>query len=95
MPFACVPQSGNYFVMPVDGPHAGKVYYVNHDGDGWYESAFAQGFDDFIFRVITDPASLVSNELGCYTRYSDGKTDVQWIPKELVIESERGARPEA
>jgi hypothetical protein len=84
VPFAHVPHSGNYFVMPVSGPNAGKVFYADHDGG--YESAFAQGFNDFVFRITTDPASLLSDELGCYTRYSDGKTSTQWIPKELVIE---------
>jgi hypothetical protein len=47
----------------------------------------------FSFRVTADPASLMSEELGCYTRYSDGKTDIQWIPKELVVEAESGAQP--
>ena len=36
--FANVPQSGNYFVVPVEGPNAGKIFYANHDG--WYEAPF-------------------------------------------------------
>jgi hypothetical protein len=36
---ATVPQSGNYFVMPVEGPTAGKIFYADHDG--WYEAPFA------------------------------------------------------
>lgn len=77
--FATVPQSGNYFVMPVEGPNAGKVFYADHDG--WYESHFAKHFSEFITRVTNSPAHLLSEELGCYSRYSDGKTPIQWIPE--------------
>jgi hypothetical protein len=77
---ATVPQSGNYFVMPVEGPTAGKVFYADHDG--WYESAFADGLDDFLVHVTREPVKLLAEEVGCYTRYSDGKTDTQWIPEE-------------
>jgi hypothetical protein len=89
--FAHVPQSGNFFVIPVDGPNAGKVFYTNHEGG--YE-LFAGGFDGFVQRVTTEPAALMF-ELGSHTRYSDGKTDVQWIPKELVSGETAAARREA
>jgi hypothetical protein len=77
--FASVPQSGYYFVIPVEGPSAGKVFYADHDG--WHESHFAQDFSDFITRVMSNPAHLLSEELGCYARYSDGETSIQWIPE--------------
>lgn len=76
---ATVPQSGNYFVMPVEGPTAGKIFYADHDG--WYESAFANDFDDFLVHVTWEPVKLLAEEVGCYTRYSDGKTNAQWIPE--------------
>ena len=76
---ATAPQSGNYFVMPVEGPNAGKVFYADHDG--WYESHFAKDFEEFITRVTSNPAHLLSEELGCYARYSDGTTPIQWIPE--------------
>lgn len=82
--FATVPQSGNYFVIPIEGPNAGKVFYADHDG--WYESHFAKDFDEFITRVTTNPAHLLSEELGCYARYSDGKTPIQWIPESYNAE---------
>jgi len=75
-----VPHSGNYFVVPIEGPSAGKVFYANHDG--WYESPFAENFDEFLAHVTREPARLLAEEVGCYTRYSDGKTDTQWIPEE-------------
>ena len=77
--FATVPQSGNYFVVPVKGPNAGKVFYADHDG--WYESHFAADFAEFITRVTSNPVHLLSEELGCYARYSDGTTSIQWIPE--------------
>jgi SMI1-KNR4 cell-wall len=81
--FATAPQSGNYFVMPVEGPNAGKVFYADHDG--WYESHFANNFGEFIARVTSNPAHLLSEELGCYARYSDGKTSIQWIPESYNV----------
>ena len=77
---ATVPHSGNYFVMPVEGPSAGKIFYADHDG--WYESAFADDFAGFLARVTRDPVQLLAKDVGCYTRYSDGKTKSQWIPEE-------------
>jgi hypothetical protein len=81
---ATVPHSGNYFVMPVDGPSAGKIFYADHDG--WYESAFADDFDRFLAHVSHEPARLLAEEVGCYTRYADGKTDAQWIPEEYFAD---------
>ena len=81
---ATVPHSGNYFVMPVEGPNAGKIYYADHDG--WYESAFAEDFNGFLVHVTREPAQLLAKEVGCYTRYSDGKTDTQWIPEEYFAD---------
>ena len=77
---ATVPHSGNYFVMPIEGPTAGKLFYADHDG--WYESAFAESFEDMLTRLTNDPVSLLNEVFGCYTRYSDGKTATQWIPEE-------------
>ena len=81
---ATVPHSGNYFVMPVEGPAAGQIFYADHDG--WYEEAFAKDFDAFVARVTRDPVQLLAEDVGCYTRYSDGKTDAQWIPEEYFTD---------
>ena len=78
---ATVPHSGNYFVMPLEGPSAGKIFYADHDG--WYESAFADDFGGFLARVTREPVKLLAEDVGCYTRYSDGKSDAQWIPEEF------------
>jgi len=77
-----VPHSGNYFAMPVDGQGVGKVFYVDHDD--WHEEPFAGSFDEFVERVSSNPVKLLSEDLGCYARYSDGQTDIQWIPEEYL-----------
>lgn len=85
-----VPQSGNYFVMSLCEPRIGKVFYVVHDD--WYEKPFANNFAEFLIRIIEEPAQLLSEELGCYTRYSDGKTDTQWIPERYVPDTSTATR---
>lgn len=74
-----VPHSGNYFAMPVEGERVGKVFYVDHDD--WREEPFSESFDEFVIRIADSPAKLLSEDLGCYARYSDGETEVQWIPQ--------------
>jgi len=80
-----VPQSGNYFAIPISGPSIGKVFYANHDG--WYEAPFAECFNDFLARLTQTPAKLLAEDLGCYTRYNDGQTGIQWIPNEYVADA--------
>jgi hypothetical protein len=80
--FAHVPDSGNFFMIPTDGPNAGKVFYADHDG--WYEEAFANDFHAFVVRVTTDAVNLLNEALGGYTRYVDGKTPIQWMPEEVA-----------
>ncbi|MCE9522259.1 MAG: SMI1/KNR4 family protein [Alphaproteobacteria bacterium] len=82
--FAEVPHSSDYFIVPVEGPSRGKVFYANHDGDGLYGDAFANSLDEFIIRVCGDPIVLLNDVLGCYTRYSDGATELQWIPERYL-----------
>jgi len=77
-----VPHSGNYFAMPVEGPGVGKVYYVDHDD--WREDPYAKSFNEFVIRITSSPAKLLSEDLGCYARYSDGTTNIQWIPIEYL-----------
>src|SRR5439155_7755493 len=59
---ATVPHSGNYFVMPIEGLNAGKIFYADHDG--WYESAFADDFDGLLAHVLREPAKLLAEEVG-------------------------------
>ena len=66
--------SGNYFVF-----HKGAVYYWDHDGGD--DTPLAGSFFEFLSRIAREPAKFLQ-ELGCYARYSDAKTNSQWIPKE-------------
>ena len=79
--FGVVCHSANYFTFHTAGPHAGTVFYVDHDD--WQDKPIAKTFTDFLALILRDPADFLFN-VGCYTRYSDGKTDTQWIPKEYV-----------
>jgi hypothetical protein len=74
--FGTVPRSGNYFVL-----YEGRVYYSDHDDVN--ESPLAESFSDFLLQIVKNPAEFLYT-MGCYTRYSDGKSDSQWIPKEFV-----------
>ncbi len=79
------PHSGNYFAIPVEGPHLGKVFFVDHDD--WDPQPFAETFDEFLALICEAPAKLLSEILGCTARYSDGHTDTQWIPLEYLPKS--------
>lgn len=70
--FATIACSGNYFVVSKD-----RIFYSDHDsGD---DRPWADTLDGFFARALQDPARFLQ-EAGCYTRYSDGLTDKQYIP---------------
>ena len=70
------PASGNHLFL-----FEGAVYYSNHDGGD--DEPLAPSFDAFLDRVVDDPAKFLY-DLGCYARYSDGRTKEQWIPEKYV-----------
>ena len=76
--FGEVSGSGNYLVI-----YQGDVYYSNLDGGD--DTPVADSFFAFLTRICSNPAQLL-HDLGSYTRYQDGKTKTQWIPKEYVAE---------
>jgi len=76
--FGEVSNSGNHLVL-----YQGKVYYSNYDGGD--ATPVADSFFAFLTRICSNPAQLL-HDLNCYTRYKDGKTNAQWIPKEYVSE---------
>jgi len=75
--FGEAPHSGNYFLVVLDGNERGRIFHFDHDGFEFDE--YASGFDAFLERICTDPAIAV-NQVGS-PRYSDGETDLQWIPE--------------
>ncbi len=78
--FGEIPHSANFFVVGV-GEDADKIFYADHDD--FRESPIAENLGELLDRIRTDPAAFLY-ERGCYTRYSDGNTDTQWLPKEYV-----------
>lgn len=79
-----------YIHWVVKGPNAGRVYWWPTTmppaiGDGPLAGSFAE----FMEIVCTDPVHFVNELLYCCTRFSDGVTDEQWIPREYV--SDRNA----
>ena len=76
--FGEISHSGNYFIL-----FEGKVFYDDHDGGD--DTTAGETFNDFLSKIVTNPADFL-NEMGCYTRYSDGKTNGQYIPKVLVAD---------
>lgn len=78
--FAEIPHSGNYFTVKISGAERGSIFYSDHDD--FTDTAFAKSLDAFLSRIVDDPAQFLY-DVGCYTRYSDGKTSTQWIPKQF------------
>jgi hypothetical protein len=74
--FATIAASGNYFVI-----HHGQVYYSDHDGGD--DSIWGRSLEEFFGRAFSDPACFLY-EAGCHTRYSNGETDRQFIPKSFI-----------
>src|SRR5579871_1724144 len=68
--------SGNYIVW-----HEGKIYYDDHDGGD--DTPLSETFFGLLDRIKSDPAKFLM-DVGCYTRYCDGKTKKQWIPARYI-----------
>lgn len=76
-----IPQSANYFVVGTTGESTGKLYYADHDD--FAEDPIADDAESLVSSLIADPAQFMYDR-GCYTRYSDGTTETQWIPKQYL-----------
>jgi len=76
--FGEIPHSGNYFSIQPGGSSAGQIFYFDHDD--FRTEPMAESFDQFLAAIISDPPGFLY-ECGCFARYSDSKTDIQWIPK--------------
>ena len=79
--FGQIPHSANYFAVGTEGLGSGQIYYLDHDD--YREDPIASSLDALLDMIAADPAKFI-HERGCYTRYSDGKTNKQWIPQEYI-----------
>ena len=81
--FAEMCHSGNYFLVQPDGPHAGKIYFQDHDCLWDWEEPLAQDLDGFLDLIQTDPAGFLYR-MGCSTRSCDGRSQDQWVPETYI-----------
>lgn len=79
--FGEVPSSANYFVLVVNGVHKGKVIYSDHEVAE--QDVYTNSFNELLTKYLSDPVGEIMS-LGCFTRYDDGKTNIQWIPREII-----------
>lgn len=79
--FGEIPHSGNYLLIDSGGDTAGQVFYFDHDD--FRTEPIAMSFDELLAAIVRDPPGFLY-ECGCYARYSDSRTDIQWIPKTYV-----------
>ncbi len=79
------PHSGNFYLLVLAGESPGSIFYFNHDGFEF--ELFADSFEDFLLKIITDPVELLT-DIGCFATYSDGKTNYQWIPEAFAVGDE-------
>ena len=77
-----IPKSWNYFFYQTAPTRRGSIYYLMHDP--LYEEGLRfESIGDLLSSIISDPPQFLY-DLGCYTRFSDGVTDNQWIPSEYL-----------
>ncbi len=79
-----IPHSANYFVVGTTGHESQKIFYMDHDD--FIDEPIADNAVSLIDALVADPAQFLYDR-GCYTRYSDGRTDRQWIPKQFLNET--------
>lgn len=78
-----VPNSGNFFLMPLVGGDRGKVFEFEHDGFEFLESGL--NFADFLAQLTSVDESLIFQISG-HTRYSDSRPDSQWLIDEYLYD---------
>ena len=72
-----IPNSGNYFLVPLVGENRGHVFEFEHDGFEFIERG--ENFEDFVESLASvEPEHL--RTIGGHTRYTDGSTEAQWMP---------------
>jgi hypothetical protein len=82
-------RSGNYFFYQTAKNRLGQIIYLMHD-PAYDKGLPFDSFADLLGAMVDAPAQLLY-VLGCYTRYSDGTTATQWIPKQFVANAANSA----
>jgi len=81
--FGEAPGSGNAFVWFASGPHAGSIFYFDHDDFGAQGEPMAADLSDFLGQIVRDPAEFLYR-LGCFLRFMEPNTYAELIPSEYV-----------
>lgn len=71
-----IPNSGNYFLVPLTGSETGSVYEFEHDGFEFIKQG--NSISEFIAKLCTVTDELLEQIMG-HTCYFDGKTNTQWL----------------
>jgi hypothetical protein len=74
------PQSGNYILVPTEGPEAGHVFEFDHDGFEFTEEA-----RDVVAYVekLLNPDSSTLTGIASHMRFIEGDPMVQWCIREM------------
>lgn len=78
------PSSGNFYLLPLKGNEKGKIFEFDHDGFEFVE--VGKDLFSFIDKICTVTDDLINNILS-HTRYSDGKTKIQWLVKKYEFDN--------
>ena len=71
-----IPNSGNYFLIPLVGKRRGWVFEFEHDGFEFIERG--ANFEEFV-ESLASVAHEHLERIGGHTRYTDGVTEAQWL----------------
>lgn len=75
-----VPHSGNYLLVPLAGPDAGKVFQFEHDGFEFVE--LGENLPDFVMRSL-DPDVQRLSDIASHLRFIVPGEDRQWWIEEM------------
>lgn len=83
--------ASTYIHWVTRGPNAGAVYWwpTTMPPDK-HDAPLAADLGKFIETICTQPVHFLNDLLFCYTRFSDGKSETQWIPKRYLPDRRAG-----
>ncbi|MFB1490961.1 MULTISPECIES: hypothetical protein [unclassified Thiocapsa] len=74
------PQSGNYILVPIEGPEVGHVFEFDHDGFEFKDEA--EDVVEYVKKLLKPDSSTLS-KIASHMRFIEGDPMVQWWIREL------------